>query len=108
MAFKNRNAQRRIVKKPCEVCGTTHVPRHAAHIVDETEGHGGPSDWNALSLCPNCHTIFDELLRPKLHRALTEHGVVGLPRSWQQSNKASFGATDDAAIDENTDEPGET
>ena len=89
MAFKNRNAQQRIVKKPCEMCGTTHVPRHAAHIIDEKEDHGGPTDWNALSLCPNCHTTFDENLRPKFYAALLAHGVGGLPRSWSKSNKMS-------------------
>ena len=90
MAFKNRNAQHRIVENPCEMCGTTHVARHAAHIVDERKDHGGPIDWNALSLCPNCHTIFDEKLRPKLCRALAEHGVSGLPASWSKSNKLGF------------------
>src|SRR5262249_7534653 len=87
MAFKNRNAQKRIVKKPCELCGCAHVPRDAAHIIDEVMNHGVPGDWNALSLCPTCHRVFEESFRPRLFKALSEFGAVGLPDSWRRSNK---------------------
>jgi len=89
MAFKNRNAQKRIVKKPCELCGCEHVPRDAAHIVDEIHNHGVPGDWNALSLCPTCHRLFEDLFRPKLYRALVEFGAKRLPKSWVRSNKGT-------------------
>jgi hypothetical protein len=89
MPFKNRRAATRITKKPCELCGTTHVKRHASHIVDEIKGSGGAGggDWNALSLCPNCHSVFEDQFRPKLHRALVAAGCTKLPRSWAMSNK---------------------
>jgi hypothetical protein len=91
MALKNRRAQKRIVKRPCEMCGASHVGRHAAHVIDEIAGSGGAfgGDWNALSLCPSCHAVFEDTLRPKLYRALKEFGTSNLPPSWAQSNKVA-------------------
>jgi hypothetical protein len=94
MAFKNRRAARRITKHPCEMCGCSHVPRDAAHVVDEIKG-AGPGDCNALSLCPTCHRVFEDSLRPKLFRALTHAGVEKLPTSWERSNKSSRGSSDE-------------
>ena len=85
MAFKNRKAAKRIASKPCEWCGWRAGRRHAAHIIDEEEH----PDWNALSLCPNCATVFDEVIRPKLFLALTKFGAKGLPDSWKKDNKIS-------------------
>lgn len=83
MAFKNRSLAKKVASKPCEWCGWNSGRRHAAHIIDE-----GPEDeWNALSLCPNCSTVFDEKIRPKLYTALSRVGAKGLPKSWAIDNK---------------------
>jgi hypothetical protein len=50
---------------------------------------GPEKDWNAISLCPNCSTIFDEVIRPILHNALSKFGVTNLPHSWEKDNKIS-------------------
>lgn len=94
MAFKNRKAAARVRERPCEMCGCTHVPRDAAHIIDEQKATGGAADgdWNALSLCPSCRRLFEDHFRPKLFRALQQYGVTGLPLSWEKSNRVS---TDD-------------
>lgn len=88
MPFKNRSAQKQITKIPCEWCGWQAGRRHAAHIIDEVKTTG-KGRWNALCLCPNCATVFDEIIRPKLFRALTEFGATGLPQSWRKDNKVS-------------------
>ena len=88
MAFKNRRAAKKVATKPCEWCGWQAGRRHAAHIIDEVE-NAGEGQWNALSLCPNCATIFDEVIRPKLFKALTMYGATGLPKSWRKDNKIS-------------------
>jgi hypothetical protein len=88
MAFKNRKAAKKIAAKPCEWCGWQAGRRHAAHIIDEVNSPG-EGHWNALSLCPNCSTVFDEVIRPRLHRALKKYGVKGLPESWRKDNKIS-------------------
>jgi len=84
MAFKNRKFAKRIKTKPCEWCGWVAASRHAAHIIDEVKG---AKEWNALSLCPNCATVFDDVIRPKLYKALKEFGTIKLPNSWKKSNK---------------------
>jgi hypothetical protein len=93
MPLKNRRAQKRVVSRPCDICGTSHVSRHASHVIDEIPGSGGAvdGDWNALSLCPNCHAVFEDKLRPKLYVALQKFGVKKLPLSWKKSNKMSRG-----------------
>jgi hypothetical protein len=93
-AFKNRNAAKAIAASPCEWCGWAAGRRHAAHIIDEIKS-AGEGRWNALSLCPNCATVFDEVIRPKLHRALKEYGATNLPPSWSKDDKISQ-AIDDA------------
>jgi len=97
MAFKNRHAAKAIALLPCEWCGWTAGRRHAAHIIDEIKS-AGEGRWNALSLCPNCATVFDEVIRPKLYRALQEYGAKNLPPSWSKDNKIS------KAIDEALEE----
>jgi hypothetical protein len=87
-AFKNRKAAKTSSSKPCQWCGWEVGRRHAAHIIDEFKT-AGKGQWNALSLCPNCHTIFDDVIRPKLYAALKEYGVTGLPNSWKKDSKIS-------------------
>ena len=83
MPFRNRNLAKRVKSKPCEWCGWQSASRFASHIIDE----GPEKDWNALSLCPNCSSVFDEVIRPKLYLALKNFGVEELPKSWSKSNK---------------------
>ncbi len=83
MPFKNRKLAKDVAKKPCQWCGWQAGRRHAAHIIDE-----GPEEpWNAISFCPNCATVFDEVIRPLLFNALSKVGVRGLPKSWELDNK---------------------
>ncbi len=75
---------------PCIMCGTTYPRSQAAHIVDQKEWkekHKSDSQINGIPLCPNCHHIFEDILRPHLHRALEKFGVTDLPESWKTSNK---------------------
>ena len=87
MAFKNRNLAKRVKSKACEWCGWQAASRFASHIIDEAKPE---REWNALSLCPNCSTVFDEKIRPKLFTALKNWGVKNLPKSWAKSNKLSL------------------
>jgi hypothetical protein len=64
----------------------------AVHIIDASEWKaavGSDRQVNGIPLCPNCHRVFDEILRPYLHRALAEFGAKNLPKSWAKSNKIS-------------------
>lgn len=75
---------------PCVFCGRDHLRPDAVHIVDEKEWikkHGQDSKVNGMPLCPNCHRSFDEIIRPKLYKALKLFGCEGLPTSWEKSNK---------------------
>ncbi len=77
---------------PCVLCGTTHVRPDAAHIIDEEEWrerNGMDRQLNGMPLCPNCHRVFDEVLRPRLYRALEHFGCEDLPDSWRKNNKLS-------------------
>lgn len=86
MPFKNKKFAKRITEHPCEWCGWKVTRRHAAHIIDEIKES---KEWNALSLCPNCATVFDDVIRPKLYKALKHFGSEKLPKSWEKSNKIS-------------------
>lgn len=95
MAF-NPAIKRKIVRdkkdahKPCVMCGAGYPLPDAVHIIDAKEWKrklGCDRQSNGIPLCPNCHRVFDEVLRPYLFRALSEFGASGLPRSWQKSNK---------------------
>lgn len=95
----NPDVKRKIVRDkhgnylPCVMCGVTYTfPPDAVHIIDEQEWkaiHGCDRQSNGIPLCPNCHRVFDEVLRPRLYRALSEFGVTGLPKSWAVNNKLS-------------------
>jgi predicted restriction endonuclease len=96
MAF-NPDVKRKIVRNkktkqhlPCVMCGVTYPLPDAVHIIDEKEWKrqlGSDSQRNGIPLCPNCHRVFDEILRPKLYDALQAFGATGLPNSWKRNNK---------------------
>lgn len=74
----------------CLMCGTEYPLPDAVHIIDEQEWKervGCDRQANGIPLCPNCHRVFDEVLRPYLHRALESFGAQGLPASWRKNNK---------------------
>lgn len=78
---------------PCVMCGKIYPLPDAVHIIDEREWKaklGQDSKVNGIPLCPNCHRVFDEVLRPYLYRALNKFGSNGLPNSWEKSNKISL------------------
>ena len=64
----------------CEMCGHNVAIRQKAHIAAE----GKKSGNNLLMLCPSCHIMFDTHLKPKVFKALAEHGIE-LPKSWKRS-----------------------
>jgi len=96
MAF-NPTVKRKIVRDhqtyihlPCVMCGRTYPLPDAVHIIDEKEWkakHGSDLQVNGIPLCPNCHRVFDEVLRPYLYRALNAFGASDLPESWRKNNK---------------------
>src|SRR5216683_2521314 len=85
MPFKNRRLAKKVAQRPCAWCGWIAGRRHAAHIIDE----GPEGEWNAISLCPNCATVFDEVVRPKFYQALKEWGGPRFPASWRRNNRIS-------------------
>ena len=89
----NPSVKQKIVKdKPCFMCGARHLVPDAAHIVDKGEWEkklGSDRQVNGIPLCPNCHRIFEDQLRPRLYKALKEFGTRGLPQCWRSSNKGS-------------------
>ena len=95
----NTNVRKNIVfdKKtnsffPCSMCGTKFPPPDAVHIIDEKEWNlkkGNDSKENGIPLCPNCHRVFDEHLKPLLYKVLTNFGATNLPIGWSKSNKIS-------------------
>ena len=85
MAFKNRRLAKKIAAQPCHWCGWNAGRRFCCHIIDE----GAEAEWNAIALCPNCSTVFDEVIRPLLYKALKEYGAKDLPASWRCDNKIS-------------------
>lgn len=96
MAF-NPSVKKRIVRDqttgkhlPCVMCGTSYPLPDAVHIIDKKEWgrkFGQDGQANGIPLCPNCHRVFDEVLRPYLYRALSEFGCKGLPDTWKKNNK---------------------
>lgn len=82
---------------PCVMCGTTFPLPDAVHIIDEKEWKkviGHDSKDNGIPLCPNCHRVFDEVLKPFLHRALRKYGCQNLPQGWSKSNKITISEQD--------------
>ena len=98
MAF-NPEIKRKIVRDrstdkhlPCLMCGTSFPLPDAVHIIDEKEWKvkvGCDRQCNGIPLCPNCHRVFDEVLRPYLYKSLEAFGATGLPESWKGNNKIS-------------------
>jgi hypothetical protein len=45
-------------------------------------------DWNVFLLCPTCHTVFDEVIKPKLQEAFAKAvgGFTDPPTSKSQPN----------------------
>lgn len=86
MAFSP--SQKRSIKAPKECLMCSHKrPLDAVHIIDEM---AKPS-VNGIYLCKNCHSAFEDILRPYLYKALQAFDVKsnGLPPSWARSNKIS-------------------
>ncbi|MDX6501366.1 MAG: hypothetical protein QOG23_4626 [Blastocatellia bacterium] len=93
----NPDVKRKIVRDrrtgehlPCVMCGATYPLPDAVHIIDEKEWRaklGCDRQTNGIPLCPNCHRVFDEVLRPYLYNALSQFGASGLPECWQRNNK---------------------
>lgn len=93
----NTNLKKLIVRNkdtgvhfPCVMCGVTYPLPDAVHIIDEKEWKaikGHDSKDNGIPLCPNCHRIFDEVLKPYLYKALKEYGYKDLPKGWSKNNK---------------------
>lgn len=112
MAF-NKNIKQKILtdketkeKLPCVMCGSTFPLPEAAHIIDEKEWkekHKVDRQVNGIPLCPNCHKVFEEVLRPYLYRSLKEFGVKGLPHCWSKSNKLSEVTDKHFPVNENPD-----
>ena len=63
------------------MCGHFVAVRQKAHIVAE----GRKTGVNLLMLCPSCHIMFDVHIKPKINKALKEHGVKNIPVSWESS-----------------------
>jgi hypothetical protein len=92
----NKEVKKLIVLKkdkkpyPCVMCGKVYPFPDAVHIIDEKEWKNAKkndSKVNGIPLCPNCHDIFDEFLKPYLYKALKEFGSTNLPECWKKSNK---------------------
>jgi predicted restriction endonuclease len=107
MAF-NPDVKRKIVRDkkgehlPCLMCGVRYPLPDAVHIVDEKEWKdrvGSDRQINGIPLCPNCHRVFDEVLRPYLYKALLTFGVTDLPESWRKNNKISSVTEQDIGLD---------
>jgi predicted restriction endonuclease len=74
------------------MCGARYPLPDAVHIIDEKEWKGKvhcDRQVNGIPLCPNCHRVFDEVLRPYLCKALQAFGATGLPDTWKRNNKIS-------------------
>jgi predicted restriction endonuclease len=77
---------------PCVMCGTTFPSPEAAHIIDKKEWRSkkqADRQVNGMPLCPNCHKVFEEVMRPYLYLSLEEFGATGLPECWKKSNKVA-------------------
>ena len=103
MAF-NQGVKKLIVRDkttgrhlPCVMCGATYPLPDAVHIIDKkewTKAIGQDSKDNGIPLCPNCHRVFDEVLKPFLYRALDRFGSKNLPKGWFKSNKITVSDQD--------------
>lgn len=106
----NQGVKKKIVRdrktglhRPCVMCGTVYPLPDAVHIIDTKEWKekvGEDRQVNGIPLCPNCHRVFDEVLRPYLYRAMDAFGVKGLPASWKASNKLTVTEQDVGVADD--------
>ena len=109
MAFP-QTLQKRILRDretkkpfPCVMCGTTFPLPEAAHIVDGKEWIqtvGAEQVVNGFPLCPSCHKVYDDVLRPYLFRSLEAFGTKNLPKCWKRSNKVSNVTDSNLPLDE--------
>jgi hypothetical protein len=88
----------------CEWCGT-RIPAIKAKGKNGLRTHGLESahiiardyapehDWNTFILCPTCHKIFDEVIKPRIQSAL-ETAVSGYPDNPNGKAKEYISATD--------------
>ena len=87
----------------CEWCGRRipSLPNQGleqAHIF--ADEHGPQHGWNVFSLCPTCHIIFDEVIKPKLRKAFANAvGGFNDPPSHKASPKIKVGKTYKDAVD---------
>jgi hypothetical protein len=61
------------------MCGVIYPLPDAVHIIDEKEWkskHACDRRVDGMPLCPNCHRVFDDVLRPKLLHALEPFGAT--------------------------------
>jgi hypothetical protein len=111
MAF-NPDVKHKIVRDrktdkhlPCLMCGATYPLPDAAHIIVEKEWKSRDKlacdrQVNGIPLCPNCHRVFYEVLRPKLLEALRDFGSTGLPNSWKVNNKKQTVTEQDIGLED--------
>jgi lysyl-tRNA synthetase class I len=62
--------------------------------MEKASEKGHDSKDNGIPLCPNCHRVFDEVLKPFLYRALIKYGCQNLPKGWSKSNKIRISERD--------------
>jgi hypothetical protein len=101
MAF-NPDIKRKIVRDkktdehlPCLMCGARYPLPDAVYLMlcmssmkkEWKRRVGCDRQANGIPLCPNCHRVFDEVLRPYLYKALRDFGTTGLPDCWKKNNK---------------------
>jgi len=87
----------------CEWCGrkTPGTPEHPSlpykrygldfcHII--SRANGPKQEWNGFVLCPTCHRLFDEVVKPKIINAL-ETAVCGFPEIPTKPKRRYISAT---------------
>ena len=87
------------------MCGTVFPLPEAAHIIDEKEWKtkvGADRQVNGMPLCPSCHKVFDDVLRPYLYRALNALGTREIPESWKKSNKSASVTDEQLPLEDET------
>ena len=114
MAF-NQREKRLVVRnkdgnyKPCVMCGKTYPLPDAVHIIDEKEWKnviGHDSKINGIPLCPNCHRVFDDVLKPYIYKSFEKFGVINMPKGWSKNNKVSEVSGIDLEIGNNIEQKG--
>ncbi len=98
-----------VLDRGCEWCGTKlsglHKPNsegyvtyglHEAHIF--AEKYAPIDSWNTFLLCPNCHTIFDHIVKPRLQQAI-EAAVYGFENPSGSGRKFIVGSTHEEVLE---------